>query len=267
MLINLERQPKDEETMFEELEVSLKKMIDIENKVVKEEDECTDMFESWESCQKIEIESDNESDISSESMYEEWEFTTIKQRVVEEEFPMKRNVVEVRYPESKETTVVLKRKQDSETMRSDHTDFRTQTSLDRSLFSTDMSNRIVRTDVDKSYTRPTFENKITSTELIKNHSVILTTNVSAIPEAEIEWYKDGVRINNSRNYSTYHGDASYKFTINKFTSRYAGRYACRAINEVGMNEAHIVLDYDFFEADGEEVDKTYDHLTFEESFM
>ena len=234
-----------------------------------DEDFFEDMFETWETKQKTEVtvESEGESDSSTESLYEEWEFTTIKKRVVEEEFPTKRSVIQVERPESQESTMFMERSQNTTSAYSDEKDYSSSTSFDRSVFCTDVFNKVIRKNVDESYTRPSFMTEITTSERVKNHSVTLSSVVSAIPEPEIEWYKDGMKIANSRHFSTYYGDGSCKLTIHKFTPRYSGRYACRAINEVGMNESYINLDYDFFEPDGQEVDKSYDHMTFEESFV
>ena len=235
-----------------------------------EEEQFEDVYETWETNQKTEtlIESDNESESSVESIFEEWEFTLIKKRLVEEEIPMEKKKISKKTVTTNENSCFMEgQERYMNASYAERRNFKSDTSFDSRVYSTNVFNQVTQKSVDETYKRPSFKSEITTSELRKNNPVTITTVVSAMPEPEIEWYKDGQKIINSRSFSTYYGDGSCKLIIHKFTPRYSGTYACRAINEVGMNETFIELDYDFFEPDGQEVDKTYDHMTYEESFL
>lgn len=255
------------ESMFEEWEYNAKTTYTIEQdhpvaetqKESSEDDTLRkDMLEEWETTLKTqyilekdvsgEIDSDNESEISTQSLYEEWEFTTVTKTIVEEEFPMKREVVEIRYPQKRGTNIVLGHEIISKNIVEERKEF-DQMAVMRQTFR-----------------RPIFDEEVTCTKVIKGRPLVLSCHIKSNPEAKVEWFKDGTKINHSPSFTLHYENGYSTLTITKLTNRYFGRYSCRATNEVGINESSITLDKDFFGFDLEEINKDYDRITEEESF-
>ncbi|ESN94679.1 hypothetical protein HELRODRAFT_95831 [Helobdella robusta] len=235
--------------------------IDIESRKVEKEDETVreDMYEEWETIMKKEFtieknecyDSDNESEISTQSLYEEWEFTTITKTVVEEEFPMKRNIVEIRYPQKRGTNIIFGQENITATE-----DSQTTLAITKQLSGVrakDLSeiNRqytfnqfgLMSETFDKDHKRPVFDEDMTVTKIKIGHQVVLTTHVVSTPEPiSVDWFKDGVKLNESNNYILTYENGYCLLTIRKFTSRHIGRYSCRVLNEFGINESSLTIE-------------------------
>ena len=255
------------ESMFEEWEYNAKTTYAVEQDYPVEETKKEpieddtlreDMFEEWETTLKTqyilekdvtgEIESDNESEISTQSLYEEWEFTTITKTIVEEEFPTKRELVEIRYPQKRGTNIVLGREIISKNIVEERKEFDQMTVT------------------KQSFRRPIFDEEVTCTKATKGRPLVLSCHIKSSPDAKVEWFKDGVKINHSPSFTSHYENGYSTLTITKFTNRYFGRYSCRATNEIGINESSITLDKNIFGFDLEEINKDYDRITEEESF-
>uniref|UniRef100_A0A1I7XHF4 Immunoglobulin I-set domain protein n=1 Tax=Heterorhabditis bacteriophora TaxID=37862 RepID=A0A1I7XHF4_HETBA len=83
--------------------------------------------------------------------------------------------------------------------------------------------------------KPTFIKELISTEVKVKQSVTMTVAVKGVPEPEVEWMKDGKKIDiDGKKIIKEKSDITHSITISSAEFEDAGVYSCQATNSAGM---------------------------------
>lgn len=103
--------------------------------------------------------------------------------------------------------------------------------------------------VKEEEVKPLFIEPLQQATVVEGQTVTLTCKVNEESKPEIQWYRDGVKVDiTSKHITTVHeSDGTIKLTIHEATSLDVGSYRCEASNRVGKADTSAKLSFKYAE--------------------